>query len=285
MTDKEKYELKIISIIFLSILIIILVSIFIWIDVGHNNNDSVTNTFLTGLNVIIMSVLTYSLLQTTKMSNNINDRLVELSKMEFIEKERRDLLFQLAVVERYIKIAEEIYVMILRHVSIKNKYDFLNKLFTKDIPVDRYMMLNSSDKQKLPEATRFKRILEDKNGDYSCEKSVINNLFNNSIHFNIKNKKIAHIIMKYEELKTLSEESTLYYYPIDKKSLLKQYYELETLMNNITSKNTKGNLNITELRVDEGTADNLMITLRGMIRLLKKLKVKIENEIKKNSNL
>ncbi|PKE36860.1 hypothetical protein CW670_02710 [Macrococcoides caseolyticum] len=281
MTDKEKYELKIISIIFLSILIIILVSIFIWIDVGHNNNDSVTNTFLTGLNVMIMSVLTYSLLQTTKMSNDINDRLVELSRMEFMEKKRRDLLVQLAVVERYIKIAEEIYVMILRHVSIKKKYDFLNKLFAKDIPVDRYMMLNSSDKHKLPEATRFKRVLEDKNGDYSCEKSIINNLFNNSIHFNIKNKKIAHLIRKYTELKNFSEEPTLYYYPIDKKDLLNQYYRLETLMNNITSKNTEGNLNITKLRVDEGTADELMINLRGMIRLLEKLKVKIVNEIKK----
>ncbi|QIH78296.1 hypothetical protein GTN30_06390 [Macrococcoides canis] len=281
MTDKEKYEFKILSIIFLSILIIILVSIFIWIDVGRNNDDSATNIFLTGLNVMIMSVLTYLLLETTRKSNSINDKLVELSKMEFKEKQTRDLLDEIAIVERYIKIAEQIYIMTLRHVSIENKYEKLKKLFSKDIPIDRYMILNAVDKDKLPEESIFNKMLNSKDNDYEYEKNVINNLFNNSLHFKLHRKDLRDFNFCTIELKKLFEEPFLNYYQNIKKGILQHEVYIEMYTNEIITQNNEGDLSIAKLNIDVRTANDLSIHLTSIIYGLNKLKTDIENRIER----
>lgn len=131
MTDKEKYELKLFSIIFLSILVIFLISICIWIDIGNKNTDSVTNVFLTGLNVLIMSILTYLLLETSKKSNETNELLTKhtlhVHSISVIDKN----IILITKLDNYLRSARMIKQMVINQLSTPQKHKILKDIYSK----------------------------------------------------------------------------------------------------------------------------------------------------------
>lgn len=131
MTDKEKYELKIFSIIFLSILVIFLISTCVWIDIGNKNTDSVTIVFLTGLNVVIMSILTYLLLETSKKSNETNELLVKhtihVHSASVIDKN----FILITKLDNYLRSARMIKQMVINQLSIPKKHAILKDIYSE----------------------------------------------------------------------------------------------------------------------------------------------------------
>ncbi|BAH17665.1 hypothetical protein [Macrococcoides caseolyticum] len=131
MTDKEKYGLKLISIVFLSILVIFLISICVWIDIGNKNKDSVTIVFLTGLNVVIMSILTYLLLETSKKSNETNELLVKhtihVHSASVIDKN----VILITKLDNYLRSAKVIKQMVINKLSTPKKHKILKEIKSK----------------------------------------------------------------------------------------------------------------------------------------------------------
>lgn len=132
MTDKEKYELKLISIIFMSILVIFLLCICIWIDMVNKNTDSVTIVFLTGLNVVIMSILTYLLLETSKKSNQTNDLLTKHTLHVHSANIIDNNIILITKLDNYLRSARMIKQMVINRLSIPKKHEIL-----KDIKLEK----------------------------------------------------------------------------------------------------------------------------------------------------
>ncbi len=276
------------------VLLIVLVVFFViffcicgFVDAKSFNNEPITIIYLSLVNVIVTGFLTYLLLETTIKSNRVNDKLVELSKMEIIERRIKNHLDELAIVEKYIKIVDDIYLMTLRHISIDKKYNMLKDLFSKDITVNQYMFLNKDDEFKLPNEKIFKEIKKInniKNIEYQSEIQIINNLFNNSIHFKIYKKDLNNFNSSYNELKHLFEESFLNYYPFHKKTILNRKPYIEQLGEKITLDNYKQNSNIERLKVDTNIANELSMHLRGLVNELKELRSELEINIEEIKN-
>lgn len=128
MTTKEKNELKLISIIFSSILIIFFICICIWIDIGKEDGDSVTNIFLTGLNVFIMSILTYLLLENSKIANDTNDKISKLTLVDILPNQKERIGKQLLLLDNYKTALFYIRICLIIQIDI---IDINNELIRK----------------------------------------------------------------------------------------------------------------------------------------------------------
>lgn len=196
MTDKEKNVLKIISIIFLSILVIFLISICVWIDISNKNTDSVTIVFLTGLNVAIMSILTYLLLETSKKSNETNELLtrhtIHVHSANIIDSN----IILITKLDNYLRSARMIKQMVINQLSTPKKHEILKDIYSKkrmdgeDIKVFNTSELNSISKIDYMSVVKYYSYPPNDEPGKSIENLFFDSIFNTTkTHYTIADAK------------------------------------------------------------------------------------------------
>lgn len=127
----------------------VFLSMCIFIDSDNNNSESVTMIFLNLINVLVMGVLTYLLLETAQKSNETNELLVKhtihVHSASVIDKN----VILITKLDNYSRSAKVIKQMVINKLSTPKKYEILKEIKSEkrkngeDIKVFNYIKLNS----------------------------------------------------------------------------------------------------------------------------------------------
>lgn len=273
---KENNVLMLVIMIFL----IIFFSICVFIDSQNGNKESVTSVYLSLINVVVMGILTYLLLETSQKNNEINENLAFFTKSEYRDRKIKELEIELSVIEKYINLGMYIRRVFLPYINILSKLDMLLELRDNELPINEYLFnIDIDHNTVLPEKSELYIFRTFPDLDKTENYNTVDRLFKNSLSSAFYTQRsISEFIKTNEEFHEIFKDDFFNsYYHLSR--TLNLYEELYfKAINKIIAKNDKDN-KLNDLSVTVFEADQINTIMKFLLHELKLCQNNIEKQL------
>lgn len=134
--------------IVLMIFFTVFLSMCIFIDSDSNNGESVTMIFLNLINVLVMGLLTYLLLETSQKSNETNELLTKHTIHIFNSEQIKLMEYDNHKIRRYMYICKSLNKLFIQYLSYEEKYIIIASIVNDTMENYKYINVYNIDEIK-----------------------------------------------------------------------------------------------------------------------------------------
>lgn len=265
--------------IVVSTFFLVFLTICILLDAQNRNSESITMVYISIINVIVMSFLTYLLLETTRQNNEINEKLITLTKFEIEDRKKREFYEELNKIKYYRRQLNILQEIAIPYININHKYDLLLELKNSKLLFNNHLYLvDKSILEKLPDKSELRKYkfypYTSKDDNYQ----VVNEVFKDAININICHKTLDESLVAYGKLIKIFNDDFFNRY-LNIRQIISMYKTpLEKHTVSVFNDNKKF-ASICALQFDTMDADGLYNTINSLSTNLSDLEVHIQNKL------